>query len=237
MRKALLNLIGEDASSSGSSLPPALLTNLVAWWKLNEASGTRINSVVANNALDLTPMNSPGTATGKIGNGVDFTSGNQYLTCSDNALLNPLGNGDFSIHFWVKFDATPQYYLFGQGSGNYNLVIGIFSSTVQVSLNSGGGGGANFAYSMTSGVWHNVVATVNRTGNNTSFYVDGVPIYTLGNAFYGPVYGGPLIVGNYAGGTLLYAPDGIMDEVAYWNRVLSPADVTALYNGGAGLTY
>lgn len=224
-------------STSGSILPPALQTNLVAWWKFNEASGTRINSVLANSALDLTPVNSPGVGTGILGNGVDFTVSNQHLTCSDNALLNPLGNGDFSIHFWVKFDTAPAYYLFGQGAGNYNLIIGIFSSTVQVSLNSGSGGGANFSYSMTSGVWHNVVVTVNRTGNNSSFYVDGSPIFTTGTALYGTVYGGPLIVGNYAGGSFIYAPDGIMDEVAYWDRVLTPAEVTTLYNGGIGLTY
>lgn len=237
MRKRLLNLIGDVSLSSGSSLPPGLLTNLVAWWKFDEASGTRINSVVANNALDVSPVNGPVATPGKIGNGVDFTSSTQYLTCADNPLLNPFGNGDFSVHFWVKFDTPPNHYIFGQGSGNYNLIVGIFSSTIQCALNSGGGGGVNISYSYSAGVWHNVVITVNRTANQTIWYSNNVQIGSTGTAFYGPVYGGPLIIGNYAGGSLNFAPDGIIDEVAYWNRVLTPAEVSTLYNGGAGLTY
>ena len=31
--------------------------------------------------------------------------------------------------------------------------------------------------------------------------------------------------------------DGLIDEVGFWRRVLTPAERTTLYNGGAGLTY
>jgi len=238
MRERLLNLIGDASLSGGSSLPPSLLTNLVAWWKFDEASGTRINSVVANNALDLTPMNGLSTIAGKIGNSVDFTSSTQYLTCAGNPLLSPLGNGNFSIHFWIKWDAdTGLNYVFGQGNGNYDFIFGLSNSFFQIALNSGSSGGGAAITPLGLGVWHNAVVTVNRSTNTSILYINGIADPNVGTATFGTVYGGPLIIGNYAGGSLNYAPDGAMDEVAHWDRVLSPAEVTTLYNGGAGLTF
>lgn len=228
-------------STSGSALPPGLLVNLVAWWKMDEASGTRINSVVANSALDLTPVGPPGVGTGKLGNGVDFTAITQYLTCADNALLNAFGNGDFSIQFWIKSDTTGSPYVIGQGSGNYNFILGFFtvSNTVQFGLNNNNSGLSNSATTLitSTGVWYHVVFVANRTGGQSLFYINGVQQGATGTATAGTVYGGPLIVGNYAGGSTNSAPDGIMDEVAYWNRVLTAGEVTTLYNGGVGLTY
>jgi hypothetical protein len=233
---------GVATSVGGSSLPPGLQTNLVAWWKLNEVAGTRINSVVANSALDLTPTVPPGVGTGILGNGADFTANTQYLTCADNALLNPFGNGDFSVQFWLKSDTTSGPYIIGQGTGgNYNFVLGFFTSsnTVQFALNNSSSGLFNSATTLitSTGVWYHVVFVANRTGGQSLFYVNGTLQAATGTATFGTVYGGPLIVGNYAGGTTNSAPDGILDEVAYWSRVLTAGEVTQLYNGGAGITY
>jgi hypothetical protein len=38
---------------------------------------------------------------------------------------------------------------------------------------------------------------------------------------------------NFSG----YNADGGIDELGFWNRVLNSAEVTALYNGGSGITY
>ena len=43
-------------------------------------------------------------------------------------------------------------------------------------------------------------------------------------------------MGRQAGGAPFYV-DGIIDEVGIWARSLSDAEVTQLYNAGAGLTY
>ena len=75
-----------------------LLTNLVSYWTLDEASGTRADSHGTNH---LTPTNAPVGATGKIGNGCDFESSSaQYLSCASNPTLQT-GDVDFTIAAWV----------------------------------------------------------------------------------------------------------------------------------------
>src|SRR5258708_7847472 len=56
----------------------AITDNLVSFWKLDEASGTRTDSVGSNN---LTSNNSVGQSVGKVSNAAHFTAtSNQYLS-------------------------------------------------------------------------------------------------------------------------------------------------------------
>ena len=80
--------------------------NFIAFWKLGEASGTRVDSIGSN---DLTDNNTVTQAAGKIGNCAQFTAANsEYLSIADNAALST-GDIDFSIVFWVYFDSTPSF--------------------------------------------------------------------------------------------------------------------------------
>ena len=66
-------------SSTPQALPPSLLTNLVAWWKLDETSGDRVNSINPG-VYDMTAPLNPASETGK--------NGNAYIPSrSDNPLL------------------------------------------------------------------------------------------------------------------------------------------------------
>ena len=78
-------------------------TGLVSYWKLDEASGTRVDSHGPN---PLTPANAPGGAAGKIGTGCTF-NGSQYLHHPD--LIAPLGDEDFTYTLWFKTTATGVY--------------------------------------------------------------------------------------------------------------------------------
>ena len=63
-----------------------LPTNLIAYWKLDEASGTRNDSKGANH---LTDNNTVTQAVGKVGNAAQFTLANsEYLSIADNADLS-----------------------------------------------------------------------------------------------------------------------------------------------------
>ena len=56
----------------------ALTDNLVAYWKLEEASGTRFDELTGcgGGGCDLTANNNPGNAAGKHGNAVQLTLAN-----------------------------------------------------------------------------------------------------------------------------------------------------------------
>ena len=113
------------------------------------------------------------------------------------------------------------------------LAILLFSTNVLAAVvyASNGTGG---------GVWDHVVATYD--GNLLKIYFNG----TLeGTSF---TTGGDIAVDDnidihigsrdtgFAG--ISKDPSGAKnDEIGVWNRALTQSDVTALYNGGAGLTY
>lgn len=81
-----------------------LLDGLVSYWKLEEANGARVDSVVAS-GNDLTDNNTVTQAVGVLGNAAQFTAANsESLSHADNASLGT-GDIDFTVASWVYFDS------------------------------------------------------------------------------------------------------------------------------------
>jgi hypothetical protein len=89
---------------------------------------------------------------------------------------------------------------------------------------------------ITAGAWQHVVLTVDPVGND-ALYFNGAQVAT-GNSRGGtPVsVGNDLIGAAWVGGVII--PEvrfgGAIDEVQIYNRVLSPAEVSELYDAGKG---
>jgi alkaline phosphatase D len=78
--------------------------------------------------------------------------------------------------------------------------------------------------------WTHVAMSFNST--NLVLYVNGQPAATHALPVPGPVVeSGGLVMGGHRGGTGRNF-DGRMDEVAFWDRVLSGAEILALHHGG-----
>ena len=141
---------------------------------------------------------------------------------------------DFTMAAWVKVpSAQPSDIFFkmgtesgeAQGIGwhlnpNGNLSMGTYSSNLQ------GGASISPSVNVSDGGWHLAALSVDRTGNYTS-YLDGRPVstgpFTLGRLnnteqFY---------IGQGAAGYFL----GSLDEVRFYQRALSAAELLGLYNG------
>lgn len=142
------------------------------------------------------------------------------------------GSGDFSFSAWFK--GTDAGYLISQS----HLVS--YSSDFII-----GGTGASLFWmrSVTLGTksdiedgnWHHIAFVWNSTTEKYKGYLDGV---LLGESATVTGYGGigtPVIIGSRGDATSAYS-DGLVDEVALYNRALSDADVTTLYNGGVAST-
>ena len=158
---------------------------------------------------------------------------------------------NFTIAFWVKYSSQTDDHPFisnkdWNSSGNRGW--GIFSqsgNTFRPQVT--GTGGTKFStkpvYELKDGAWHNVVVSVNRTGNVDS-YVDGVqlssvPILTLGSIDTDDlgfaVNIGQDGTGKYTDGNAS-SLEGLVDDVGIWRRALSSDDVGALYmRGTSGL--
>lgn len=73
-------------------------------------------------------------------------------------------------------------------------------------------------------------------GTNKHFYMNGVSL--INTAVAGVNRGtNPIVIGNYSDLGATTGVAGFYDEVGYWNRMLSAADVTMLYNGGAAFSF
>src|SRR5262245_2022186 len=91
-------LAGDDFIRAAKRRSP-LLNALMAHWRLEEASGTRVDAHGGNNLGDI---NTVGQAAGKLGNAASFLAASEEsLTIGDNAALR-MGDINFTIAGWVR---------------------------------------------------------------------------------------------------------------------------------------
>lgn len=209
--------------------------NMILHWKLDESSGDALDS---HNAKDGTLYNTPTVeATGKIGTAYTFDGTEEYVgraTFWDNTDV------DVSISAWINSDETTRGDVIGQsqyvkiinGITNDKWTFYIYGLTDNVYLIS--------TSTIPQGTYVHVVGTYDHTTKEAILYVDGTPEDSgtlIGtrktNAF--PFFVGAEI--ETLGGTIWSPLDGTIDEVSVWERVLSPEEVTTLYNSGDGLAY
>src|SRR5678816_4549644 len=111
----------------------SLLTNLVSYWKLDEASGNRADAHGANTLTD-SASGVPST-TGVISNGAGLFSGNtpRFLSHADNSDLST-GDIDWTFSAWVKFNTIGVVNIVigkdGSSSGEREYMIGYIASTL-----------------------------------------------------------------------------------------------------------
>lgn len=221
----------------------ALLDGLISYWKLDEASGTRVDSHTGGN--DLTDNNTVTQVAGKISNAGQFTLANsEHLSRADNISLST-GDIDFTIAGWVYLDTKPgEMGLFGK------YTIGGNQREYLVSYESGGDRfrfyisnngtatttiDANNLGSPSTGTWYYIVAWHDATANTINIQVNNGTVnstaHTTGafdssSSFNIGAIGDPLLYHN-----------GRVDEVGFWKKVLTSDERTQLYNGGSGLAY
>lgn len=229
----------------------SLLSNSVAYYKFNEASGsTLIDSLAIRNGQYV---NSPTLfETGIIGNAVRFNNNasNQYAAVTSSQDLSIIQNGSdvpFSISLWVKPSSTTGY-LVGKTSdiaGDYEWEIILVSGKLRFNIYSDGLSTSkivrNANTSLSLSTWYNIICTYDGSGT-----IEGVNIYlnnindNSGSSGVVGTYNGvaytssPLRISNDEDNTSVF--NGIIDELCIWkNRELSQSEVTLIYNNGNGL--
>ena len=237
--------------SSGSSTN-AVWTGLTVYYRLDEASGTRVDAIGGH---DLTANNSPGNNTGVFTNACTFTNtSSMYLSSASHADFSP--STKFSVSFWVyKKDttvagrgvvskytissATEYLVAAGSGLGGSDAFCNIAPNTVD---NYGAYGHITTAYPSTDTWYHTVwVYDGTQTGNANRLkcYVNGTQ-QTL--SFFGTIpasitsTSAPFQVGAITSDGIYM--NGRIDELGFWNgTALTSSDASTLYNAGAGRQY
>lgn len=224
---------------ASQSAQQQLSTNLISYWRLEEATGaTRTDSYGTNNMSD---HNSVAQITGKVGNGGGFTStSSQYLSIASNSTFDT-SSTSFTFSAWayindtgvsrvivskgtLNSNSTVQFALYREGGTNkIRFTVGNGSSGSDVGASYPGTGQWFFAV----GWYDNVAQTMNVQVNNGTV-VSGSN--TAGSYFNASQF----LIGNDTSSRFW---NGNLDEVGYWKRVLTPDERSFLYAAGAGRIY
>lgn len=223
-----------------------LLTNLIAYWGLDEAGGANNALDKHSNGLTLAQSNSPGSDTGLVYAGArTFTTASaQYFARASEANLQ-LGDIDFTLAAWVyltnkdvvrgivgKWLSTGNQRAFqidyDNASNRFRLALSP-NGTTQSVLYANNYGSPPLNTWLFACAWYDSVIDIaylsinNGTANSVSHaggaFGTSTAQFEVGRA-YGSSYW-----------------NGRIGPVAMWKRALDATARTTLYNAGAGLTY
>ena len=252
--------LSNSLQTSNSSTSTISGTSLKAYWQLNEASGTLVNnagsvtgnSSLGSNANSSSTQNLSYAQTGKIGNAISWngtSSSSKVVIGSSLSQFNFMHSTTalWSFNCWYKKTAIDT---------NFRTILANHygSTQVGVRLAFNGSLGVQFLIQNTSGNYFLLDTTTGFLPNNTNYNMltvtydqslssDNLKVYSNGSLDHSVSKNGTTPSNSDTSLLMAIGDDqgndgnmyGLLDEISVWNRVLTAAEVTTLYNAGAGL--
>lgn len=220
----------------------ALTTNLVAYYKLDESSGDAADS--SGGGFTLTNVGTCGFAAGLINNAADGGSAN---TTKRFEIANNLGitGGDITISAWINITTAPAsgalQRIFQQNDSTndieYYAIYKNNGGTLQLFFERALNGVADNSFTsnqdLGTGTWKHIVLTYD--GTQVEGFLNATSLGTVASVGVGVGDTDNFAIMGAVGGTQNLK--GLEDEVGVWSRELTGAEITSLYNAGAGLAY
>ncbi len=235
---------GISTVAGGASPNGEILSNgLVGYWKMDESSWTNNCSTTsvtdssgnANNGTACPNTGGPtGGAVGKFGNAGSFDGSDDYVAVPDSSTLQLTNR--FTIATWVKAGSTTQSQKYLLNKGNYYAIIYEYvNDTVEFFTGSGKFTGtdprSSSAITISDTNWHHIIYTYD--GTTFAGYRDGIRIFSTQITFsINSSSGNVSYIGSASINSNLFA--GSLDELRIYNRGLSPAEISQLYNFAPG---
>ncbi len=209
-------------------------SSLKAWWKMEGASGNDTDSKGTNTLIDHNGVTSQ--SPGKI----ERTS--QYFSAPDGPDISGRGQADIMFGGWFLYSAvlagSPSMIAKYHASGNQREYFLVESSALQryeCFYSSNGTSTAavavvaNSAGDPADSTWHFVVTWYDNSAKTINIQVDNgaVDSVSYGTGVFNGT--GDLNIGAVDGAQNW---QGYIDEVFITNRILTAAELTALYNSG-----
>lgn len=210
-----------------SSTASVATTSLLAYYKLDESSGNAVDAT--GNGYVLANSGSTGYASGKINNGAVFNNTNAK-SLQNSGAINFVTGGTRTWTTWVNFSNINGYVLDNvTTNGNIRMIVyGGGDNKIHMFAN----GNEVVSGNLTTGTWYHVAVTQN--GSTWQLYINGTFIGSTSTGGLSYAANGFVIGNSYAGGG---PGQNTTDEVSIWGRVLTPSEITSLYNAGNGLSY
>lgn len=226
---------------SSAPVVSPLLNGLTHYWKLDELTGDRLDTV---GAFTMTPSGAVGYEAGKLGNAATFAGSPNYLWNNGNGLNIP--ETGVTVWGWIKIvsDARAtvitqvtgtnlnnqsRWYLIYMGSNSWQFTI---RDSDAVSLST-----ATITQAPTLDKWYFFCGRYNSSTKKTEARLDASAWVVATNALpNGPIQ---LSGTNYFSMNRNATSYGTcsLDSIGFSERYYTDGEVSLLYNGGAGLEY
>ena len=210
----------------------------VAWWKFSESGGTSTADQAGTHTLTWNGTPTLASSGGPIagGDGIATLDGtDDYATVANEADLELHQNMTFEARV-RPHDATGalQAILSVRGTGDDRNLYSLYwypDNSVFRFYPLGSAGVSTDIAAGVANVWHHLVVTVEWTATERRItrYVDGVQGFTSITSYLPSVIAREVNVGREGtdGGEFF---NGDISEMAVWDRLLAPSEITNLYN-------
>jgi hypothetical protein len=202
-------------------------SGLVGYWNFEEGSGSTTLDQSGNSDMGTWVGSAGGAnnthyASGKVGNYAGYFDGTtNYISSTVSSYTTP---NDVSYAFWDLPRASS-----GDAAViNYGSEL-CESNTAQLHCWDNIASESKTYNRTNSGSWEYVVVTISFNTNQVQFFLNGLLVQTntitvaKGGASYSNIY-----LGSYNGGSRLFSGD--IDDLRLYGRILSAAEVKALYD-------
>jgi len=222
---------GNLSASIGADSSKFIKKDITAYWNFDENSGTNLPDVTGNGYNGtLQNMGDEDWVPGIIGNALDFDGDNDQV---DMGMVSAFGNlGVLTVTLWVKTNSsagTKSLVRYDAGDFGWGVIFrpsGYPEFQVKGTSHEGSGQSTT---AVNNGSWHFVVGRYSGTLLEIIVDVsdnDNLP-YSLGNCTSDQ----DLYIGSGAASEYF---TGSIDEVGFWRRALTDAEIIQLYNNGDG---
>jgi formylglycine-generating enzyme required for sulfatase activity len=218
-----------EAAEVAFGYRPASDPNLVAWWRLDDGSGSSARDSSGNDNHG-TLHGDPQWTAGKIGGALDFDGDGDYVDCGNPDMFN--FDEQVTAGAWINLRSVPgsSRAIVAKGENGWRLALTRSTSGFEFAV-----AGRDFGYPGTlSGIqvafgeWHHVCGTYD--GETIRIYIDGqmdgTSNYTRGIATNNV----NLLIGDNPQWTGRFW-DGLIDDVFVFSRALSDDEIRVVMQG------
>jgi len=221
-----------DPCASARTLPAAT-EDLVAYYPLDEVSGTVAHDCSGRGFHGTVLVSAPAWTTGHVGGGLR-TSASACVDLASATAAKAFDSDNITLAAWVQVTSFPPYpsagYVVGKtldpDRGGWRLGSGSGQGSANGAVALPGNSRLSVSAPMSGGVFTHV-ALVITSGGSMDLYLDGVLRNTIGGVPT-PLVPSPAVARIGCRGDGTEAFDGIIDEVRIYGRALGANEIAGL---------